>query len=136
MLILGVQTRWVALALSPILLGAIRVHSGNGWLFASPDGGWEYPLYLFVLCIAQAHSTAEIDLTKWGVAMARNSLAAHCLLGNEGLKPAKLLAKGRRELATYASVTIRDEQVIAVSNKAAQFTITCEGGFAATVIGN
>ncbi len=54
LLILGVQTRWVALALSPILLGAIWVHSGNGWLFASRNGGWEYPLYLFVLCIAQA----------------------------------------------------------------------------------
>ena len=52
-LILGVQTRWVALALSPILIGAIWVHSGNGWLFASPEGGWEYPLYLFILCIAQ-----------------------------------------------------------------------------------
>ena len=54
LLILGIQTRWVALALSPILLGAVWVHSGNGWLFASPNGGWEYPLYLFVLCIAQA----------------------------------------------------------------------------------
>jgi putative oxidoreductase len=54
LLILGMQTRWVALALSPILVGAIWVHSGNGWLFASPDGGWEYPFYLFVLCIAQA----------------------------------------------------------------------------------
>jgi putative oxidoreductase len=53
LLILGIQTRWVALALSPILLGAIWVHSSNGWLFASPNGGWEYPLYLFVLCIAQ-----------------------------------------------------------------------------------
>ena len=53
LLILGVQTRWVALALSPILFGAIWVHSGNGWLFASRNGGWEYPLYLFVLCIAQ-----------------------------------------------------------------------------------
>ena len=53
-LILGIQTRWVALALSPILIGAVWVHSGNGWLFASPDGGWEYPLYLFVLCVAQA----------------------------------------------------------------------------------
>lgn len=53
LLILGVQTRWVALALSPILLGAIWVHSDNGWLFASPEGGWEYPLYLFILCIAQ-----------------------------------------------------------------------------------
>jgi len=54
LLILGIQTRWVALALSPILIGAIWAHAGNGWLFASTDGGWEYPLYLFVLCIAQA----------------------------------------------------------------------------------
>jgi putative oxidoreductase len=54
LLIFGIQTRWVALALSPILLGAIWVHSGNGWMFASAKGGWEYPLYLFVLCIAQA----------------------------------------------------------------------------------
>src|SRR4051812_28242994 len=54
LLILGVQTRWVALALAPILIGAIWTHSGNGWLFAAANGGWEYPLYLFVLCIAQA----------------------------------------------------------------------------------
>lgn len=44
----------MALALSPILIGATWAHSGNGWLFASANGGWEYPLYLFVLCIAQA----------------------------------------------------------------------------------
>jgi putative oxidoreductase len=54
LLILGVQVRWVALALSPILLGATWAHSENGWMFASTNGGWEYPLYLFVLCIAQA----------------------------------------------------------------------------------
>jgi putative oxidoreductase len=54
LLVLGVQTRWVALALSPILLGAIWVHSGNGWVFTSANGGWEYPLYLLVLSIAQA----------------------------------------------------------------------------------
>ena len=54
LLILGVQTRWVALALSPILLGAIFwVHGSNGWMFGNPNGGWEYPLYLFVLCAAQ-----------------------------------------------------------------------------------
>lgn len=53
MLVLGIQTRWVALALAPILLGAIPVHSGS-WVFSAPNGGWEYPLYLFVLCIAQA----------------------------------------------------------------------------------
>ena len=53
-LILGIQTRWVALTLSPILIGATWAHAGNGWLFASANGGWEYPLYLFILCVAQA----------------------------------------------------------------------------------
>lgn len=54
LLILGIQTRWVALALSPILIGATWAHAGNGWVFTSANGGWEYPLYLVVLCIAQA----------------------------------------------------------------------------------
>jgi putative oxidoreductase len=54
LLVLGIQTRWVALFLSPILIGATWAHAANGWLFASENGGWEYPLYLFVLCIAQA----------------------------------------------------------------------------------
>jgi putative oxidoreductase len=54
LLILGVQVRWVALVLSPILLGAlIWVHAQNGWMFANPNGGWEYPLYLLILCLAQ-----------------------------------------------------------------------------------
>jgi putative oxidoreductase len=55
LLVLGVQSRWVALALSPFLLGALfAVHLPNGWVFTAPNGGWEYPAYLFVLCIAQA----------------------------------------------------------------------------------
>lgn len=54
LLVLGIQTRWMALALAPILLGALWVHSGNGWVFTSANGGWEYPLYLLVLSIAQA----------------------------------------------------------------------------------
>ena len=53
LLILGVKARWVALALSPFLAGAIWSHAGNGWIFTAPEGGWEYPLYLFILCIAQ-----------------------------------------------------------------------------------
>jgi putative oxidoreductase len=45
----------VALALSPVLLGAIAsVHGAMGWVFTAPGGGWEYPAYLFVLCVAQA----------------------------------------------------------------------------------
>lgn len=54
LLVLGVQARWVALALTPILAGAVWVHSGNGWMFGYPNGGWEYPLYLTVLALAQA----------------------------------------------------------------------------------
>jgi putative oxidoreductase len=50
-----VQVRWVSLALSPFLLGAlVTVHAANGWVFTAPGGGWEYPAYLLVLCLAQA----------------------------------------------------------------------------------
>ena len=53
-LVLGIQARWAALLLSPILLGALFLaHSANGWLFSAPGGGWEYPAYLFVLSVAQ-----------------------------------------------------------------------------------
>ena len=54
LLILGVGTRWVSLALVPILLGATWVHSGNGWVFSAENGGWEYPLFLTVAGIALA----------------------------------------------------------------------------------
>jgi len=53
LLVLGVQTRWVAAALLPILAGAVWAHSGNGWMFGYPNGGWEYPLYLVVLSVVQ-----------------------------------------------------------------------------------
>lgn len=54
LLLLGIGTRQVALALVPILIGALWVHSGNGWVFSGANGGWEYPLYLVVLALAQA----------------------------------------------------------------------------------
>ena len=54
LLVLGVGTRLVSLALIPILLGALWTHSGNGWVFSNANGGWEYPLYLSVLAAAQA----------------------------------------------------------------------------------
>jgi putative oxidoreductase len=53
LLILGVQARWVALALVPILAGATWAHWGNGWVFVNENGGWEYPLYLTLLAICQ-----------------------------------------------------------------------------------
>lgn len=52
-LVLGIGTRWVAAALIPVLLGALWVHVGNGWVFSAANGGWEYPLYLVVLSVAQ-----------------------------------------------------------------------------------
>jgi putative oxidoreductase len=55
MLVLGVKARWAALALAPFMLGALfTVHLHNGWVFNALGGGWEYPAYLFVLCLAQA----------------------------------------------------------------------------------
>ena len=46
LLVLGAYTRPVALVLVPVLLGATWAHSGNGWLFTAPNGGWEYPAFL------------------------------------------------------------------------------------------
>ncbi|MGH6717731.1 MAG: DoxX family protein [Alphaproteobacteria bacterium] len=46
LLVLGIGTRWVALALIPVLAGAAWVHSGNGWVFSAAGRGWEYPVYL------------------------------------------------------------------------------------------
>ena len=44
-LILGVAVRPVALALLPVLLGAIWAHSGAGWVFSNEGGGWEFPFF-------------------------------------------------------------------------------------------
>lgn len=54
LLVLGLYTRWVALALIPVLLGAMWVHAGNGWVFSAPNGGWEYPLFLIVISVVVA----------------------------------------------------------------------------------
>jgi len=54
LLIAGVRTRVVALALVPILLGATWAHAGNGWLFTAPNGGWEYPAFWTVALVVQA----------------------------------------------------------------------------------
>ena len=54
LLVLGIQTRWVALATVPVLIGATWAHVGNGWVFDAPNGGWEYPLFLIVIAIVVA----------------------------------------------------------------------------------
>jgi putative oxidoreductase len=54
-LILGIYTRIVALALVPILLGAIAtVHASAGFFFNNPNGGWEFPAFWSVALIVQA----------------------------------------------------------------------------------
>ncbi len=54
LLLLGVQARWVALALTPILVGATWAHAGNGWVFTATGGGWEYPVFLVAASLVQA----------------------------------------------------------------------------------
>lgn len=54
LILTGVGTRWAALALVPILLGATWAHAGNGWVFNAPNGGWEYPAFLTIAALVQA----------------------------------------------------------------------------------
>jgi len=54
LLLLGWQTRWVSVALLPVMLGAWLVHAPNGWMFTAPNGGWEYPAFLILALAAQA----------------------------------------------------------------------------------
>ena len=42
LLVVGIATRQLSLLFLPILLGALWVHAGNGWVFSNPNGGWEF----------------------------------------------------------------------------------------------
>lgn len=53
-LLLGVGTRWVALGLVPVMLGAVTVHWPNGFWFTARDGGWEYVAFLTLALVVQA----------------------------------------------------------------------------------
>jgi len=49
LLVAGIQTRAVALALVPVLMGSIvLVHGANGWLYTNENGGWEYSAFLIM----------------------------------------------------------------------------------------
>jgi len=54
LLLLGAQTRLVALALIPVLVGATWVHAHNGWVFNATGGGWEYPVFLIIVSLVTA----------------------------------------------------------------------------------
>lgn len=53
-LIAGVFTRYVSIAMLPILLGATYVHSSAGWMFSNEGGGWEFPAFWAVALVVQA----------------------------------------------------------------------------------
>lgn len=54
-LIAGIYTRWVSLALVPVLLGAGWFgHGANGFFFSNANGGWEYPLFWAIVMVALA----------------------------------------------------------------------------------
>lgn len=47
-ILVGYRGALASLLLQPILLGALVIHAGNGWVFSSPNGGWEYPAFLML----------------------------------------------------------------------------------------
>ncbi len=54
-LILGFHARWAALALIPILVGAIvTVHGSAGFFFSNPKGGWEFLAFWILALLTQA----------------------------------------------------------------------------------
>lgn len=54
-LIAGFFTRWVSLALVPVMVGAaVFGHGSAGFFFSNPNGGWEYPAFWTVTLVVQA----------------------------------------------------------------------------------
>lgn len=76
-LVLGVQTRLVAAASIPVLLGALSVHLGNGWVFSAKNGGWEYPAMLVALAVVVA--LQDVGRYRVGTLLASGRLPAQAL---------------------------------------------------------
>jgi putative oxidoreductase len=54
-LVLGLYTRSISPALTPLLIGAIvTAHAANGWLFSNAGGGWEFPAFWAATLVVQA----------------------------------------------------------------------------------
>lgn len=54
-LIVGVRTRFVALALVPVLLGSIYApHGAAGFFFSNEGGGWEFPAFWAIALVVQS----------------------------------------------------------------------------------
>ena len=57
-LVVGYRARLAAASVVPVLLGATWAHAANGWLFTNAGGGWEYPLFLASIAVAQIFLSA------------------------------------------------------------------------------
>jgi putative oxidoreductase len=51
-MVFGIYARQISLALVPVMVVAASVHFSNGWVHTSPNGGWEYPVFLTVTSLA------------------------------------------------------------------------------------
>ena len=75
-LIAGIYSRVVALALIPILLGAIvTVHGPAGFFFTNPNGGWEFLALWIVGLVAVALIGDGAYALRPGASTARPALA-------------------------------------------------------------
>ncbi|MFG1465005.1 DoxX family protein [Xanthobacter sp. DSM 24535] len=54
LILTGIYARQVAVLMIPVMLGALSVHIGNGFLFSGPGGGWEYPAFLIIVSVVVA----------------------------------------------------------------------------------
>jgi putative oxidoreductase len=55
LLIAGILTRWVSLALiAPPLGSIVFLHWSKGWLFTNEGGGWEFPAFWVAALVVQA----------------------------------------------------------------------------------
>jgi putative oxidoreductase len=77
LLMANVATGWVALALLPVLAGALWAHAGNGWVFSNANGGWEYPLFLIVVSVVVALQAFAARHVATRAGVTRRSVAAH-----------------------------------------------------------
>jgi putative oxidoreductase len=77
LLLANVRAGWVSLGLLPVLLGALWVHSGNGWVFSASGGGWEYPLFLIVVSVAVALQAVAARPARSGAAPRAAGSALH-----------------------------------------------------------
>src|SRR3712207_6860403 len=68
---------WVALALIPILVGAIvTVHGPAGFFFSNPNGGWEFLAFWILALVTQA---LDRKSTRLNSSHANISYAVFCL---------------------------------------------------------